>query len=69
MEGCHLGMTAINGIGPTLWDINGKRFTVPIFDILAGRVRNSVRIYSHVGGEQVTSLDWSSAPKCFLKER
>jgi len=41
-------MTAINGIGPTLWDNNGKQFTAPIFDILAGRVRNSVRIYNHV---------------------
>ena len=58
-------MTAINGIGPTLWDINGKRFTVPIFDIFAGRARNSVRIYNHVGGEQVTSLDWCSSPQVF----
>ncbi len=58
-------MTAINGIGPTLWDNNGKRFTASIFDILAGRVRYLVRIYNHVGGEQVTSLDWSSAPQVF----
>ena len=44
------GMTAISGIEQALWDIKGKWLSVPVYELLGGRVRDRVRIYNHLGG-------------------
>lgn len=42
--------TAISGIDIALWDILGKIHGVPCHELLGGRVRDFIRLYSHLGG-------------------
>jgi galactonate dehydratase len=44
-----VGMTAISGIEHALWDIAGKALGVPVWRLLGGRVRDKVRLYTHLG--------------------
>ncbi len=49
---------AISGIDAALWDILGQSLGVPIYRLLGGRYRDSVRIYADChGGEALESLD------------
>ena len=41
---------AIAGIDMALWDIKGKALGVPVYELLGGLARTSVRLYGHVGG-------------------
>jgi len=43
--------SAISGIEQALWDIKGKRFGVPVYDLLGGPVRDKVKVYSWIGGD------------------
>src|SRR3712207_818682 len=45
-------MSAIAGIDQALWDIKGRRYQLPIYQLLGGRVRDRMRVYSWVGGER-----------------
>ena len=40
---------ALSAIDIALWDIKGKRFDVPIYELLSGKTRDKVRCYMHVG--------------------
>lgn len=42
-----IGMSAASGIEQALWDIKGKTLGVPVWQLLGGRVRDSVRVYTH----------------------
>lgn len=44
-------MSAISGIDQALWDIKGKHFGVPVHQLLGGRVRNKIKVYSWIGGD------------------
>lgn len=41
---------ALSAINIALWDIAGKRFGVPAWQLMGGRCRDRVRLYMHVGG-------------------
>ena len=43
--------SAISGIEMALWDIRGKTLGVPVHDLLGGAVRDTMRVYSWVGGD------------------
>lgn len=45
-------MSAISGIDQALWDLKGKRYGLPIYEFLGGRVRDKVRVYSWIGGDR-----------------
>jgi galactonate dehydratase len=45
-----IGMSAISAIEQALWDIKGKILGVPVYELLGGRVRDRVRMYTHLGG-------------------
>ena len=51
-----IGMSAISGIEQALWDIKGKALGVPVYELLGGRVRDRVRMYTHLGGGQMESV-------------
>ena len=43
--------SAISAIEIALWDILGQTLGVPIYQLLGGRCRDRIRMYTHVGGE------------------
>ena len=44
--------TAAAAIEQALWDIKGRRLGTPIYDLLGGAVRESVRAYAWIGGDR-----------------
>jgi galactonate dehydratase len=42
------GTTLVSGIDMALWDIKGKALGRPVWDLLGGKMRESVPVYSHV---------------------
>ena len=44
-------MSAISGIDQALWDIKGKYYTAPVYDLLGGKARDKVLVYSWIGGD------------------
>jgi galactonate dehydratase len=45
-------MSAIAGIDQALWDIKGKFYNAPIHQLLGGKARESIRVYSWIGGNR-----------------
>lgn len=45
-------MSAIAGIDQALWDIKGKHYNAPIYQLLGGSCRESIRVYSWIGGDR-----------------
>lgn len=44
--------SAISGIEQALWDIKGKRLGVPVYELIGGPVRESMRVYAWIGGDK-----------------
>jgi galactonate dehydratase len=49
-------MGALSAIDIALWDIAGKHFGVPVYQLLGGPTRHKARVYYHVLGETIDSL-------------
>jgi len=47
-------MSAIAGIDQALWDIKGKALGQPVYELLGGLVRDKMKTYSWVGGDDPT---------------
>ena len=45
-------MSAIAGIDQALWDIKGKVFNAPVYQLMGGKCRESIRVYSWIGGDR-----------------
>ncbi|WP_100011619.1 galactonate dehydratase [Lentibacillus sediminis] len=45
-------MSAISGIEQALWDIKGKYYHMPVYEMLGGAVRDSIQVYSWIGGDR-----------------
>ncbi len=43
-------MAAIGAIDIALWDIKGKAYGRPVYELLGGPTRDKVRLYTHLGG-------------------
>lgn len=54
---------ALSAIDIALWDIKGKQFQTPIYDLLGGKTRDRVRCYMHVNGNTVDDLVSDSLEK------
>ena len=59
-----IGLTAVSGIEQALWDIKGKALGVPVWQLLGGKVRDKVRVYTHLlrgsGSRQIPKGDISA---------
>lgn len=42
--------SALSGVEIALWDILGKSFGVPVYQLLGGACRDRIRVYAHCGG-------------------
>lgn len=49
-------MSAIAGIDQALWDIKGKYYDAPVYELLGGKVRDSVRVYTWIGGDRPSDV-------------
>jgi galactonate dehydratase len=54
-------MTALSGIDQALWDIAGKHYGVPVYQLLGGAVRDRVRVYAHWGIADMTDAGLAAA--------
>jgi galactonate dehydratase len=44
-------MSAISGLEQACWDIKGKAAGLPVYEMLGGRVRDRIQVYSWIGGD------------------
>ena len=49
-------MSAIAGIDQALWDIKGKYYNAPVYELLGGKCRDKLKVYSWVGGDRPSDL-------------
>lgn len=45
-------MSAIAGIDQALWDIKGKAYHAPVYDLMGGACRSRMKVYSWIGGDR-----------------
>lgn len=51
-RGGGIHMSALAGIDQALWDIKGKALGVPVHELLGGRLRDRIKVYSWIGGDR-----------------
>lgn len=49
-------MSAISGIDQALWDIKGKFYNAPIYELMGGKARDKMKIYSWIGGDRPSDI-------------
>ncbi len=49
-------MSAIAGIDQALWDIKGKYYNAPIYDLMGGACRDKIKVYSWIGGDRPSDV-------------
>lgn len=54
-------MSAIAGIDQALWDIKGKYHNAPIHMLMGGKARDSMRVYSWIGGDRPVDVGVAAA--------
>lgn len=53
-------MSAISGIDQALWDIKGKYYNAPVHQLLGGKARESIKVYSWIGGDRPSDVGKSA---------
>jgi galactonate dehydratase len=56
-------MSAIAGIDQALWDLKGKAFGAPVYELLGGPVREKMRVYQWVGGDRPADVGEAAKEK------
>ena len=49
-------MSAISGIDQALWDIKGKYFNAPVYQLMGGKAREKIKVYSWIGGDRPADI-------------
>ncbi|MDZ5784106.1 galactonate dehydratase [Marinococcus luteus] len=55
-RGGPIHMSALAGIDQALWDIKGKFYNAPIYDLMGGACRDNINIYSWIGGDRPSDV-------------
>ncbi|MFC7365657.1 MULTISPECIES: galactonate dehydratase [Bhargavaea] len=53
-------MSAISGIDQALWDIKGKFYNAPVHQLLGGKAKEKMKVYSWVGGDRPAEVGEAS---------
>lgn len=56
-------MSAISGIDQALWDIKGKVFGVPAYQLMGGACRDKMKVYSWIGGDRPADVGRAAKEK------
>jgi len=56
-------MSAIAGIDQALWDIKGKYYNAPVYELMGGKCRDKIKVYSWVGGDRPSDVANSAKEK------
>jgi galactonate dehydratase len=48
--------SAVAGLDQAMWDIKGKAYRQPVYQLLGGPVRDRIRAYAWVGGDEPTEI-------------
>ena len=48
--------SALSGIEQAMWDIKGKFFGVPVYELLGGKVRDRIEVYRWIGGDRPSDV-------------
>lgn len=56
-------MSAISGIDQALWDIKGKVFGAPVYELMGGRCRDKMKVYSWIGGDRPSDVGAAAKKK------
>ena len=56
-------MSAISGIDQALWDIKGKVFGAPAYELMGGKCRDSIKVYSWIGGDRPADVGTAAKEK------
>lgn len=56
-------MSAISGIDQALWDIKGKAFNAPVWQLLGGACRDKMKVYCWVGGDRPSDVGAAALEK------
>ncbi len=55
-RGGPIMMSAIAGVDQALWDIKGKYFNTPVYNLLGGKCRDKLKVYSWIGGDRPNDI-------------
>jgi len=55
-RGGPVHMSALAGIDQALWDIKGKYHSAPVHALMGGPCRDSIRVYSWIGGDRPSEV-------------
>lgn len=56
-------LSAIAGIDQALWDIKGKQYDAPVYELLGGRARDRIRVYQWIGGDEPSEVGTAAREK------
>lgn len=56
-------MSAISGIDQALWDIKGKVFDAPVYQLMGGACRDKMKVYSWIGGDRPSDVGAAAKEK------
>ena len=45
-------MSALSGLDQALWDLKGRHYGIPAWEMLGGKVRDKIRAYAWIGGDR-----------------
>jgi len=56
-------MSALAGLEQALWDLKGRAFGLPAWEMLGGKVRDKIRAYAWIGGDRPDEIESASSAR------